>query len=172
MLRPYSFYTQESLMSFTLHDATLNDAALVTSLIHQGFEEYKDTLYPSSGAHKETLETISAKIEKGGAILARCDDAWAGCVLYYPDEEKGLMYLGRLAILPAFRRRGIARALSLAVEEKTHEAGLPGIWLGVRVALEGNQQLFESLGYTIASEERHPGVDYVTFYTMQKVWGV
>lgn len=157
-------------MSFTLHDATLDDAALVTSLIHQGFEEYKDTLYPPSGAHKETVETIGAKMKKGGAILARCDDAWAGVVLYYPDDEKGLMYLGRLSILPAFRRRGLARALSLAVEDKARAAGLPGLWLGVRVALDGNQQLFESLGYTITSEEKHEGVDYVTFYTMQKVW--
>ena len=161
-----------TLMSFTLHDATLDDAALVTSLIHHGFEEYKDTLYPPSGAHKETVETIAAKMQKGGAILARCDESWAGCVLYYPDDEKGLMYLGRLAILPNFRRRGLARALSLAVEDKTRLAGLPGLWLGVRVALEGNQQLFESLGYTITSEERHPGVDYVTFYNMQKVLDV
>ena len=80
------------------------------------------------------------------------------------------MYLGRLAILPAFRRRGIARALSLAVEDKARAANLPGLWLGVRVALEGNQQLFKSLGYTITSEERHPGMDYVTYYTMQKGW--
>lgn len=157
-------------MSFTLHDATLDDAVLVTSLIHEGFEQYKDTLYPPSGAHKETPDTIGAKMKKGGAILARCDDTWAGCVLYYPDEEKGLMYLGRLSILPAFRRRGLAKALSLAVEDRAHAAGLPGIWLGVRVALEGNQQLFESLGYTITSEEKHEGVDYVTFYTMQKVF--
>jgi ribosomal protein S18 acetylase RimI-like enzyme len=156
-------------MSFTLQDATLDDAALVTSLIHQGFEQYRNTLYPPSGAHNETVDTIGDKMKKGGAILARCDDEWAGCVLYYPDAEKGLMYLGRLAILPQFRRRGIARALSLAVEDKTREAGLPGLWLGVRVALEGNQQLFESLGYTVASSEKHPGVDYVTFYTMQKI---
>src|SRR4051812_14068957 len=109
-------------MSFTLHDASLDDAALITSLIHQGFEEYRDTLYPPSGAHKETADTISAKMQKGGAILARCDEQWAGAVLYYPDEDTGLMYLGRLAILPNFRRRGLARALSLAVEDKAHAA--------------------------------------------------
>lgn len=76
-------------MSFTLYDATLDDATLVTTLIHQAFEEYKDTLTPSSGAHIETVETITAKMQKGGAILARIDEVWAGCVLYYPDAEKG-----------------------------------------------------------------------------------
>lgn len=155
-------------MSFTLHDATPDDAALVTSLIHQGFEQYKDALYPPSGAHKETPDTIGKKMQQGGAILARCEDAWAGCVLYYPDEDSGLMYVGRLAILPSFRRRGIARALALAVEDKARAAGLPGLCLGVRVALQGNQQLFSGLGYVITAEEKHEGVDYVTFYTMQK----
>jgi len=63
MLRPNGFSQQDGLMSFTLYDATFDDAALVTSLIHQGFEEYRDTLTPPSGAHKETVDTISAKMQ-------------------------------------------------------------------------------------------------------------
>jgi hypothetical protein len=45
---------------------------------------------------------------------------------------------------------------------------LPGVRLGVRIALPDNQRLFASLGYVEFSREAHPGFDHPTSINMRK----
>ena len=115
-----------------LRDATLDDAALITGLVMAGFEEYRETLVPPSGAHSETPEKIRAKLEQGGGIIASLDKTPVGCVVYYPEDVDQL-YFGRLSVLPAYRKLGVARALVAAVEEKALANEYPRVSLSVRV---------------------------------------
>jgi len=149
-----------------LAPAAVQDAALLCDIIHVAFEGYRSVLVPPSGAHKETPETIAGKLTRGGGLLAYAGDVVVGGVLYEPRE--GGMYVGRLAVLPAYRGLGIGRQLLEAVELRARARGLLALELGVRVQLTSNQAFFQSMGYRIKSAEAHPGFSQPTFYMMEK----
>ncbi len=154
--------------NLTLRAATLDDAALMTSLIRAAFEEQRGKIDPPSGAHNETPDKIRAKLEQGGGIIASIDDIAAGCVLYYPEGENHL-YFGRLAVLHSFRQNGVGQALVAAVEDKAKAQNYAGVSLSVRTALPRNQAFFERLGYSITGYESHPGYSETTFMHMLKL---
>jgi ribosomal protein S18 acetylase RimI-like enzyme len=89
-----------------------------------------------------------------------------GCVM--TEILEGDLYFGRLAVLPAARGSGLARRLIEAVEADARARGLPGVRLGVRIALPANQKLFNSMGYAEISREAHPGFDHPTSINMRK----
>jgi len=153
-------------MEIMLRDATAQDVDTLTTIIRTAFAEYHDKLDPPSGAHAENPDQIRAKLAKGGATLALIGDKYAGCVLYYPQD--GYLYLGRLAVLPDYRQHGVGQALVAAVERKGVEMGLPGVRLGVRIALPRNHAFFERLGYRVIGSHCHPGYTEPTFMTLEK----
>jgi predicted N-acetyltransferase YhbS len=156
-----------TMTTLTLRAATLDDASLMTDLIRAAFEEQRGKVDPPSGAHNETPEKVRVKLEQGGGIIAYVDQEAAGCVVYYPEGEHHL-YLGRLAVLPAFRQHGVGLALIVAVEAKAKQQGYAGVSLSVRIALPRNQAYFERLGYRITVYESHPGYTEPTFMHMLK----
>ncbi|MBE0690231.1 MAG: GNAT family N-acetyltransferase, partial [Anaerolineae bacterium] len=80
----------------------------------------------------------------------------------------GCMYLGRLAVLPAYRGTGIGRRLVEAVEMRARTLGIAAMELGVRIQLADNQAFFERMGYRIARAEAHAGFCNPTCYFMEK----
>jgi ribosomal protein S18 acetylase RimI-like enzyme len=151
-----------------LRDAILNDAPLMTELILAAFEDHRGKIDPPSGAHNETPEKVRAKLEEGGGIIAYVSESPAGCVVYYP-EDHDQMYLGRLAVLPAFRQHGVGQALVAAVENKAQMEGYTRMSLAVRVALPRNRAFFERMGYTVTGYESHPGYSEPTFMHLMKL---
>lgn len=151
-----------------LRDATAADVPVMTAAIRAGFEEYRGVLNPPSGSHNESEEAVAEKIKQGGGLLAYVDEALAGVVLYYPEDD-GSLYLGRLAVLPDFRRFGVGRALVNEVEVRARQGNYPRISLAVRVPLTINRQFFESMGYQIESYGRHPGFTEPTYLHLVKV---
>src|SRR5262247_3285245 len=95
--------------SIVLRDVTQDDAPLILEMVQAAFDEYRTMLDPPSGAHQETVDTVSQKIAEGGAFLALLDDVPAGCVVYEPEEDA--LYLGRLAVLRSYRKLGVGRML-------------------------------------------------------------
>lgn len=147
--------------------AVAGDAAPLAATIAVAFAQYRDRLEPESGAFRETADTISRDLAAGaGALLAEQDGEPLGCVMIKPVE--GDLHLGRLAVVPSARGRGIARRLVRAVEEEAAHRGLTGVRLGVRIVLTENQRLFAALGYVETSREAHPGFDHPTSITMRK----
>ena len=78
-------------------------------------------------------------------------------------ERVGIQYLGEEVSL-----QGLAARLIRAVEDEARARHLPGVRLGVRIALTANQQRFTSLGYRETSREAHPGFDHFTSINMRK----
>jgi len=66
-----------------------------------------------------------------------------------------LKWINRLAVLPDYQKRGIAKALTIEVERRLNEAGI----LIVTCLIEGDNQVsrefFQSLGYV-----GHPDIAY------------
>ncbi|MCF8531901.1 MAG: GNAT family N-acetyltransferase [Reyranella sp.] len=147
--------------------AKLGDAPAIATTIAVAFEQYRGRLQPESGAFLETADAIAAELSKGAtAIVAERNGEMLGCVM--TKEMDGDLYFGRLSVRPAARGTGLAARLVAAVEDLARARGLPGVRLGVRIALPDNQRLFTSLGYREVSREAHPGFDHPTSINMRK----
>lgn len=99
--------------------------------------------------------------ESGGRIVA--------CAFYrtHPDH----VYLGRLAVLPAYRGRGLGARLVAEVEVLAAARGRDRVRLGVRLALPRNREFFERLGYRPVGLDAHTGSPVPTFAWFEKPIG-
>jgi ribosomal protein S18 acetylase RimI-like enzyme len=131
-----------------------DEAALVRRIMLDAFAEFRGTLEPPSSALDETVEDTRRAIDAGGAAIARVDEEAVGSVRFLPRDD--YLYVGRLAVLPAYRGRGIAAALMAFMEEQTRLLGLPEMRVEVRLSLPGNVAFFRRLGFRTVSEQPHP----------------
>ena len=141
-------------MSLRIRAAGLDEAAKVLEIMRLAFGEYRGKLHPESGALGETLKDVRTGIESGGAFLAFVDEAIAGCARYrvFPDH----VYGERIGVLPAFRGRGIAAALTKAIEASAGDHGVPQVQVKVRASIPSNLKLYQKLGYRVIGREPYP----------------
>lgn len=153
--------------TLALRAATLADAPAIAATIATAFAQYRGILVPESSAFRETPEAITTQLAAGSSVIvAERNGTMIGCVV--TEVLEGDLYFGRLAVLPEARGADLAKRLIGAVEDEARRRGLPGVRLGVRIALEANQRLFNSLGYREISREAHPGFDHPTSINMRK----
>ncbi len=150
---------------FTLRVATDADVPTITALLKEAFAE-QATLAPPSGALSETDEKVREVMRAAGVLLAVVDGAIVGCVFH--EIAGDALYLFRLAVLPAYRRRGIARALLDAGEEIAGLRGIARTRLGVRLALPVQRAWYERRGYRVVSFHAHPGFTAPTSAVLEK----
>ncbi len=153
--------------TISIRVATVVDAALLSELIQAAFSAYLVPLDPPSGALKETPEALRAKFVDHGACVAQIGGTAVGCVLFTPVDEN-VLYLGRLAVHPDWRRRGVARALIAFVEDEARRRGLGRLRLNTRIALTDNHRLFAACGFVEVGREAHPGFSEPTSINMEK----
>lgn len=143
------------------------DAARALALIRAAFRAQSVPTDPPSGALRETGESIAAAIaEGGGACIEEAAGEMVAALLWRPEGDG--LYLGRLAVRPDRRRRGLARALVAAAEAEARRRGLTRLTLGVRLALEDNRRLFESCGFVETGRTAHAGYAQPTSADMEK----
>jgi GNAT superfamily N-acetyltransferase len=150
----------------TLREAGFEDAQVLLRLMRAAFEEYEGVLDPPSGAHQETIATVGRRLARGAAVLASVADEPVGFAFYEPDE--GLLYFGRLSVLPQWRNRGIGGALLDYVERVARESGAAGVRLGVRLQLPHLVARYERRGYRTTKRMTHAGYTQPTFIHMEK----
>lgn len=152
--------------SIQICEATIDQADQILDVIRAAFEQYRHKLDPPSSVFRETAENIRQKITQGGGIIACDGETIVGVVLYQPYPE--YMYLGRLGVLPDYRGQQIAIRLCHGVEDRALEHHLNRVLLNVRIGLVGNQQFFQSIGYTITEYHRHENYADFTYVSMEK----
>jgi GNAT superfamily N-acetyltransferase len=145
---------------------TIGDAAAAASLVRAAFAAQSRATDPPSGALGETTASVSAKLAEGGGAGAAADGALVGVALW--AEKDGALHIGRVSVLPAWRGRGIARALLTAAEAEARRRGLERMTLRVRLALGENQRLFAGFGFAPVGQGAHPGYAQPTFLVMEK----
>jgi ribosomal protein S18 acetylase RimI-like enzyme len=125
----------------------------VYDIMRQAFLEYAGALPQESGALRESVDDVRAAMQEGGAVLAFVGDAAVGSARFLPEDEA--LYVGRVAVVPACRRRGIASALMRYLEDLARDQGLEAVRIGVRESLPSNIALYEKLGYVEVKREPH-----------------
>lgn len=150
-----------------IRPATENDLETLVDLLHRAFQEYQGVLDPPSGTHKETVESVRAKMEAGGWALAESGGEPVGCVWF--EHQDDALYIGRLSVPPEYRGRGIANALMDYVEHQAQKEGILRTTLGVRLALPAMRAMYERRGYQLFRYETHPGYDAPTYALLQKL---
>ena len=142
------------------------EAEVLLAVMRRAFAEYRGVLRPESSVFVETAAVIAQQLAGGGGFLATLQDRPVGCII--AETQDGHGYLGRLAVDPGLRRRGLARRLMLAGEGHVRDRGLPSVEVQVRIALTGNIALFQSLGYRETARKSHPGFTEPTYLVMEK----
>jgi predicted N-acetyltransferase YhbS len=142
------------------------DAPAVAALIRSAFAAQSVPTDPAPSALRETAESIASHLTTAGGAVAEADGQLVGCVLW--QETDGGLYIGRLAVDPAWRRRGTARALVAAAEATARELGLPRLHLGTRLPLLDNRRLFAACGFVETVRSAHPGYTEPTTVAMEK----
>jgi ribosomal protein S18 acetylase RimI-like enzyme len=131
-----------------------DEAEIVHRVTQAAFEEYRGLLPVESGALSESVQDVHNALKEGGAILAVLDDEPVGAARWLREPDG--LYVGRVAVLPTYRRQGIASALMRFLEDLAPELGADAIRIGVRESLPNNLKLYQALGYEVVSIDQHP----------------
>ena len=109
---------------------------------------------------------VRRRLAHGAAVIASVADEPVGFAFYEPDE--GLLYFGRLSVLPQWRKKGIGGALLDYVERLAAETGAAGVRLTVRLQLPHLIARYERRGYRTTKHMTHTGYVQPTFIYMEK----
>lgn len=151
-----------------VREARSDEAGLLHDLLVRAFSEYEGRLDPPSGVHSETIASVKNKMNEGGALRCEVGGTVAGCAFYALKRDH--LYVGRLAVLPEYRRRGIGDVLLRASERRASELGFPRVRLGVRLALGKLRAYYEARGYVPIAFRSHTGYSEATYVEMEKAF--
>lgn len=138
----------------TVRLATFDEAPIVRSVMVAAYAEHKGALPVDSGAHEETVDDVLDVMQQGGAVLAIDGEQAVGSARFRPED--GHLYVGRVAVLPSHRRRGVASSMMRFLEDVAADLGRDAMRVGVRDSLRSNVGLYEWLGYEVVSVGPHP----------------
>ena len=143
-----------------------DEAELVHYIMREAFAEYAEVLQPPSGATRETVDDVRQAMRRGGAVLVWEGDRAVASARFRLDTDA--LYVGRVAVLPQHRRRGIGRRIMTFMEALALERGYRSVRLGVRMQLPGNLAFYQKLGYEIMHVVPHErGNDQIAFLAKQ-----
>ena len=98
--------------------------------------------YDGSRLHELRQAFIQAAKEHIGKDHSGMDD----------ETQAGELYLDSLAVLPEYRRQGIAQRLLSATKEKAYKMGLPCVGLLVDKGNPAGEALYASVGFQYAND--------------------
>lgn len=117
----------------------------------------------------QSPESIRAQIEDGYRYYwVQERGKHAGFMAFYP--RNGKMYLSKFYTYKAFRGNHLAVKMLTFLEEETHSAGLPAIFLNVNKNNSNVIAIYKHLGFQIVSQEKNPiGADFfMDDYVLEK----
>ena len=118
---------------------------------------WKTCELPYKPLGRDSKESIEKELEKGIAhfLLAEQNDRIVGSVLATHDGRKG--WINRLAVLPEFRKQGLAASLVYEAERRLQAEGIGIIACLIEDDNPTSLEVFECFGY-----QEFSGMHYLT----------
>jgi len=118
---------------------------------------------PHKPQGRDRRDKIEREIKRPNAIflVAEIEGKLVGSVFATHDGRKG--WINRLAVSPAFRRRGIAKKLVREAENRLSEKGIEIVACLIEDWNAGSKKFFENIGYnrfddiSYFTKRRYPG---------------
>ncbi len=142
------------------------DIPRILYVIRTAFAEQRGIVTPPSSAESKTIEIVERELVAANALVFDVDKEIIACVFYQPQGES--IYVDRLAVLPEFRRNGIARSMMDEVEKRSREIGASKLSVSVRIELVKQQDYYRRQGFLIVSKACHEGFTKPTYVIMEK----
>lgn len=130
------------------------------ALLRDAFATMDGRIDPPSSLHDFDAARLAAKAAEEELVLAFVDGALAGCLFAAPRGEA--LYLGKIAVRPDLRGRGIARRMFALAEAIARSRGFKALELQARIELVENHRTFAALGFEKVGEGSHPGYTRTT----------
>jgi GNAT superfamily N-acetyltransferase len=143
-------------MTVNVRFASSEDAPAVRDTALRAFAEMRGLIDPPPGILFESEEDVRRAIETEGAVVAEDRSIVVGSARFEVKPE--FLYIGRLAVPPEHRGRGIGGTLLAFLEQHARELGLSETHVSVREALTDNLAMFEHWGYLPVTRDPHPRV--------------
>ncbi len=151
--------TEECCLFFCGEDYGLDDFhRMMTTLVEREDSQYsyRNTLVAMDG---NTLAGISVSYDGGRLHELRRAFIETAKLMIGKDHsgmddetQAGELYLDSLAVLPDYRRKGIARQLLLATQQRAHQMRLPCVGLLVDHGNPGGEALYSSVGFRFVND--------------------
>ncbi|MFM7320745.1 MAG: N-acetyltransferase family protein [Armatimonadota bacterium] len=136
--------------SGVVREAGASDVAGIVDLIHSAFAESAAWDRPSSALLEREDDWRDAIEADRFRVLVRVDDAGPIGVLRYQSDPDGWWSFARVAVSPVVRRRGIARGLLRALEQRANEFEAVGLRCTSRAEDGEGQRLYPACGFVEA----------------------
>ncbi|MGD1878155.1 MAG: GNAT family N-acetyltransferase [Kiloniellaceae bacterium] len=137
------------------------------ALLRESFAYMDGRIDPPSSLHSFDAAKLAAKSAEEELVLAYVGGALAGCLFAAPRGDA--LYLGKIAVRPDLRGRGIARRRFETAEALARARGIIVLELQVRIELTENHRTFMALGFVKTGEGSHPGYTRATDVNFRKV---
>jgi len=152
-------------LDYLITEATIEDAELLASLIRDSFATVaaRFGLTPENAPRHPsncTADWIVAAFDAGiRHFILLTAGVPAGCVAL-EHAKREVCYLERLAVLPAYRRRGFGEALVNYAVDRARELGAARVELGMVAAQTELREWYERLGFVVTNVVRFEGLRF------------
>ena len=153
-------------MQISISPAGFSDWPQLLALLRESFAYMDSRIDPPSSLTRMGIEEVKAKAAQEALIVAAEGQNLIGCAFAAVQDE--CVYVGKVAVAPSARRKGVARAMFAAAEVLAHVHGRRFLELQTRIELVENHATFAALGFQRVAETAHPGYNRPTSITMRK----
>jgi GNAT superfamily N-acetyltransferase len=151
---------------YDLHTGPIEDWAALHALLVACFAYMDGRIDPPSSLAAMPPETLRAKAGTETLVTIRAGHTLVACG-FLADTGRSV-HLGKLAVAPAHRGRGLAARIVAEAESMARRLGRPLLELSTRIELTANHATFARLGFVEVARTAHPGYDRPTSVTMER----
>jgi GNAT superfamily N-acetyltransferase len=149
-----------------LREARSDELDDISLLIRDAYQQYENSLPPEAWkSYVEDMMDVRGRLSESQLIVAETDGQLAGAVTLYLEAEhsiqegwpSGWAGIRLLAVRPAYRGRGIGRALMEECIRRCRNQGIVTIGLHTTEIMEVARRMYESMGFVRVPEfDFHP----------------
>jgi len=143
-----------------------SDWPALLALLQAAFADMDGRIDPPSSLARLDVDALRTKAADEHLFVATVGNTLVGCA--FASIRDDCVYVGKLAVAAAARRRGVARALIDAAARLARDHGRTALELQTRIELTENHATFAALGFAKVAETAHPGYARPTSITLRR----